>query len=139
MLDKIPEVKANPKVNPKEDQPIFPGGPLASQVASWKRQFGITDAKGELVQEGEVYVSNIGESYYVWRPLTRYEYKEIVNMPNTDPLQREEIICETCVLWPEGYNYETMARDKAGVPALLAEQIMQASGFIENYELPVAL
>lgn len=60
-------------------------------------------------------------------------------MPNTDPLQREEIICETCVLLPENYNYEAMARDKAGAPALLAEQIMQASGFIENYEPPLML
>ncbi len=140
MEEKTPELspKVEHKIQP-QDGPIFPEGPLASQVSSWKRQFGVTDAQGNLIKEGEVYATAIGNVYYVWRPLTRYEYKEIVNMPNTDPLQREEIICETCVLWPENYNYEAMARDKAGAPALLAEQIMQASGFIENYEPPLML
>ena len=124
---------------PPNDGPIFPGGPLVSQVTSWKKQFAITDASGNIVREGEIYVTKVGNQYYVWRPLTRYEYKQIVNMPNPDPLQREELICETCVLWPENYNYEAMAKDKAGVPALLAQQIMEASGFVENYEPPVML
>jgi len=124
---------------PPEDSPIFPGGPLVSQITSWKKQFGVTDMEGNLFKEGEVYVSQFGNQQFVWRPLTRYEYKQIVNLPNTDPLQREEIICETCVLWPEGYNYEMMAKDKAGIPALLAQQIMEASGFVESYEPPVLL
>jgi len=123
----------------RNDGPIFPGGPLKSQIDSWKKQFAITDEEGNIIKEGEIYVSKIGNDYYVWRTLNRYEYKQIVNLPNTDPLQREEIICETCVLWPMGYNYEKMAKDKAGVPALLAQQIMEASGFVENYEPPIML
>jgi len=127
------------KDKPSQDAPIFPGGPLASQISSWKKQFATTTLDGEIIKEGEIYVSRIGNDHYIWRPLTRYEYKQIVALPNTDPLQREEIICETCVLWPENYNYESMARDKAGVPALLAIQIMEASGFVDNYEPPVVL
>lgn len=124
---------------PPEDSPVFPNGPLASQITSWKKQFAVTDSEGNIIKEGEIYVSRVKGQHYVWRPLTRYEYKQIVNMPNTDPLQREEIICETCVLWPENYNYEAMAKDGAGIPALLAQQIMEASGFVENYEPPVLL
>lgn len=124
---------------PKQDRPLFEGGPLISQVQSWKKQFGVTDQEGNVIQEGEIYLTQIGEDRFVWRPLNRYEYKEILALPNTDPLQREEIICQTCVLWPEGYNYETMARGKAGIPALLAEQIMEASGFTNQLTPPTRL
>jgi hypothetical protein len=124
---------------PKQDRPLFEGGPLISQVQSWKKQFGTTDQEGNVIQEGEIYLTQIGEDRFVWRPLNRYEYKEILALPNTDPLQREEIICQTCVLWPEGYNYEAMARGKAGIPALLAEQIMEASGFTNQLTPPTRL
>lgn len=122
-----------------EDAPIFPGGPLASQIASWKKQFAVTDAEGNIIKEGEIYVSKIGNDHFVWRPMTRYEYKQMISLPNTDPLQREEIVCETCVLWPENFNYEAMAKEKAGVPSLLAHQIMEASGFVDEYEPPTML
>lgn len=124
---------------PKQDRPLFEGGPLMSQVQSWKKQFGAVDSEGNVIQEGEIYLTQIGEDRFVWRPLNRYEYKEILALPNTDPLQREEIICQTCVLWPEGYNYEMMARGKAGIPALLAEQIMEASGFVNQLTPPTRL
>jgi hypothetical protein len=50
-------------------------------------------------------------------------------LPNTDPLQREEIICEICTLFPYEYNFASMAVRKAGTPAVLADQVMHESGF----------
>lgn len=102
---------------PPRDRPICPGGPLESQVASWKRQFK------------EVYATGFGDEVYVWRPLTRYEYKMLLAQPNQDPLMREEAIAQTCVLWPTNFNYEAQAPGKAGTVSVLAEQIMEASNF----------
>jgi len=102
------------------DGAIFPGGPLRSQIDSWKKQ------------HNEVYMTEIGEEVYIWRPLNRFEYKTIVALKNTDPLQREELICEQCVLYPLEYDISAMANGKAGVPALLAESIMEASGFTRS-------
>lgn len=108
-----------PQISP-DDQPIFPGGPLESQVLSWKKQFQT------------IYLMNIQDEYYIFRPLNRYEYKQLMAIPNLDPLQREEIMCETCVLWPVDYTYDVMSASKAGVPAILAEEIMEKSGFTRN-------
>jgi hypothetical protein len=104
----------------KEDA-IFTGGPSRSEVASWKRQFE-TDGHS-------VHLSEVGDEVFIWRTLNRTEYREIMALPNTDPLQREEIICEICTLFPYEYNFTSMASRKAGTPAVLADQMMHESGF----------
>jgi hypothetical protein len=103
------------------DQPAFPGGPMRSEIASWKKTFEQDDHTVNLSEPG-------GEPF-IWRTLSRTEYREIMALQNTDPLQREEIICEICTLFPYDYNFSNMASRKAGIPAVLAEQIMQESGF----------
>lgn len=104
-----------------KDDAIFEGGPSRTEVASWKKQFE---------QDGHyINLTEHADEVFIWRTLNRVEYREIMALPNTDPLQREEIICEICVLFPYEYNFTSMASRKAGVPAVLAEQIMQESGF----------
>lgn len=105
-----------------KDEPLFPGGPMRSEINAWKKQF---ETEGHSIHMSEPDEDNI----FIWRTLSRTEYREIMALPNTDPLQREEIICEVCVLYPIGYNFATMANRKAGVPAVIAEQIMHESGF----------
>ncbi|WP_422661746.1 hypothetical protein ACK8P5_25670 (plasmid) [Paenibacillus sp. EC2-1] len=104
-----------------EDRPIFPGGPLESEKNSWKKQF---EGDGH-----EVFSSPAGGDMFVWRTMSRVEYRSLMALPNTDPLQREEIICEICVLFPYDYNFSTMSARKAGVPSVLAEAIMKESAF----------
>lgn len=103
------------------EEAIFEGGPSQSEVSSWKKQFEVDNHTVNLSEHaGEV---------FIWRTLNRVEYREIMALPNTDPLQREEIICEICVLFPYEYNFTNMAANKAGIPAVLAQQIMKESGF----------
>lgn len=109
------------------DEPLFFGGPLQSEIASWKKQF-----KGQ-----SVFITQAGGEYFIIRTLNRYEYKQIVSIPNTDPLMREEIFCHTCVLWPRPYDWKSMASGKAGIPSTLATIIMEQSGFVKNYDLEV--
>lgn len=103
------------------DEEIFPGGPTRTEVASWKKQFE---------QDGHaVNLTDVGGDIFIWRTMSRTEYREIMTLQNIDPLQREEIICEITMLFPYEYNFSSMANRKAGVPAILAEQIMHESGF----------
>lgn len=103
------------------DEAIFPGGPSRSELASWKKQFEI---------EGHgVYMTDHLDEVFIWRSLNREEYREIMALPNVDPLQREEIICEICMLFPYEYNFSSMASKLAGTPAVVAQQIMEKSGF----------
>jgi len=111
----------------EEDEPVFFGGPLKSEIDSWKKQF-----KGQTV-----FITQVANEYFIVRTLNRYEYKQIIAIPNTDPLMREEIFCHTCVLWPRPYDWKIMASGKSGVPSTLATIIMEQSGFVKNYELEV--
>lgn len=102
-----------------EDERLWPGGPLKSEVESWKKQF--TD-----VYLADDIDPNI---VFVYRPINRYEYKTIVAALNTDPLMREEMICEQCVLFPYEYSYGMMSNGNAGNVSTLSEQILIMSGF----------
>lgn len=104
-----------------EDTPIFPGGPMWSQVLVWKK---MAEENGHFIG-----ITEFGGQRFIWRTINRVEYKEIVATPNTDPLMREEMICEMAVLWPRPFTTEQMAKGRAGLPTLLAQQIMLASGF----------
>ena len=109
------------------DEPLFLGGPLKSEIDSWKKQF----------KDQAVFITEVAGQYFIVRTLNRYEYKQIIAIPNTDPLMREEIFCHTCVLWPRPYDWKSMATGKSGIPSTLATIIMEQSGFVKNYELEV--
>ena len=106
-----------------EDEEIAPGLFL-SDITSWKKQFN-----------EQVYEITVKDEPYIVRPLERYEYKDIVGTPNTDPLIREEMICEYCVLYPQGFDFATMANKKAGLPAILSEFIMELSDFTKQVSI----
>lgn len=105
-----------------EEEEVLPGL-YQSDIDSWKKQFG------------DVWVVEIDGQHFVYRALERFEYKEILSVPNTDPLMREEMICEYCVLYPQGYNFAVMANQKAGYPAILSELIMEHSGFTRKIDV----
>lgn len=105
-------------LGPNGEELLFPGGPSLNKVEEWKSQFG-----------GEVYLTEFEEEVFLWRPIKRKEYKEIAKIQNADSFYKEERIAERCVLYPENYNFMSMTAGKAGIPTLLAELIMEKSGF----------
>lgn len=120
------DMEANPEIL-SFDEPLFIGGPTKSQLDSWKKQW-----------EGyDIYVTEIQEQYFIFRTLNRFEYKQIVALPNVDALQREEIICETVTLFPYSYKWDVMAKDKAGLPSTFSQIIMEKSGFTNEYSIEV--
>lgn len=134
-IEELPSIKNNIPTDYEEerpqlypyDEPLFPDGPTKIQVDSWKKQWTGYD----------IYVVEIMEEYFVFRTLNRFEYKQLIAIENIDPLQREEIICETVTLWPHSYKWNTMATEKAGIPSTLAEIIMEKSGFTKEYSIQV--
>lgn len=107
---------------PEETDEVFPGGPTWADVAEWKSQYG------------EIYSLSISGQTYIFRLLTRMEYKNIMRARQNDPYFREEKVCETCVLWPKDFRGAVLASAPAGVPTILADQIMEKSGFVPDTE-----
>lgn len=103
-------------------EPIFEGGPTYAEIELLKQQYR------------DVYQSEFEDDFFIWRPLSRQEFKSISKIQGADNHFKEERICEMCVLWPIGYDKPTMQMGKAGIPTLLAEQILDKSGFLPNGE-----
>ena len=101
------------------ERELFEGGPKISQINKWKEEYG------------EVFATSIDLEMFIWRPLTRKDYKELIT--NGGSLyDREERYCSKCVLWPENYDFKD-EHIKAGLPTSLAEQILLKSGFQPDY------
>jgi hypothetical protein len=119
-----------PDENPKKDgdkkrvDPIMESwgtrkkGPSDEQINMWKDQFG------------EVYLMSFDlNDNFVWRPVTRLEYKNIVQTAKDDA-HYQEMLVQRCVLWPQ-IGPEHLTGGKAGTIPTLHSVIMEGSNFLE--------
>jgi len=96
----------------------IPNGPSQEKVDEWKAKFG------------DVYVATFGEEKYIYRPLKRFEYKQILQVGQT-PENRtfvEEKISQMCIVWPT-IDVAKLSTFKAGTISTLVDLIMAASNF----------
>lgn len=97
---------------------LFPGGPTLDQVEEWRSRYK------------DIYLTEFDEGdVIIWRTLVRKEYKEIMKINGADSYYKEERICEKVVLYPKDFGFMSMAQGKAGIPTLVAELVMEKSGF----------
>jgi len=110
---------------PEVEEILFENGPTVNQIERWKSEYN-----------GNVFMTEVDDNnVFIWRTINRLEYKGVIKNQNADALFREERICELCVLWPENYDFTKMNKGLAGAPSLIAEQVMDKSGFIPNREV----
>jgi len=113
-------------VKEENTTPIFEGGPTQEQIEQWKSKYG-----------NKIYSINIDQELFIWKALSRKDFKELNAMQDA-PLVKEERLCQICILWPENYDEEAIQNGLAGAPSILAEHIMETSGF-GSISAPVAL
>lgn len=118
-------------VEPKPEDELWEGGPTFATINGWKQQFG----------DGNIYVTSVNPTkHIVWRTISRFEYKGIVKqleesvsnglMTQAEAnMNNEELITQTCILYPKVSNDELM-KDLAGVASILSQEILEASAFI---------
>lgn len=128
--DQVDEDLAPQSVEDLDDaEEIWDNGPTAGMIKAWK------------ALHGDVYVTSLTfEKHVVWRTLARSEYKQLVKKMEQlvqagqlstaeANLWNEEAITEICLLFPD-YTKVSMAEDMAGIPSLLSQEILEASGFV---------
>lgn len=107
--------------------PLWDGGPTAAQAVAWKEKYG------------DVYVTSITNDMHVaWRTISRAEFKLVVKqieklvaegMSQAEAeMINEELICQICALYPR-LGEKDFAGTMAGLPSILSQQILSASGF----------
>ena len=110
-------------------QEIWEGGPTAGEIKRWKEVYG------------DIYVTSLSfDKHIVWRVLSRLEYKNLVKkmeqlvqagqLSSAEAnMWNEEAIAEMCMLYPE-YDKNNTAGVMAGVPSLISQEVLEASGFV---------
>lgn len=77
-------------------------------------------------QYDEIYVTTLGEEDYIYKALSRKEYRKIQRLAK-DQEDAFERVCNTAILYPKR-DYSSF-NVKAYVPSQLAPQILELSGF----------
>lgn len=72
----------------------------------------------------DVYIVEIEDERFMYRPLGRREWCNICDTPDLSALDREEVICDICTLYPENYDFSDCV---AGIPSHLSNEIMKRS------------
>lgn len=110
------------------DEPLWVNGPLASQAVAWKEKYG------------DVYVTSVTSDYHVaWRTINRSEFKSVVKQIEQlvsggtvsqaeAEMVNEELVSQICSLFPV-FTQKDFAGNLAGLPSILSQQILSASGF----------
>lgn len=75
---------------------------------------------------GNVFLMEVGGKEFVFRPLTRKEYRQLTERRYENTYESEEAICATATLHPE--NYDFAESGMAGIVGPLCERIIQVSG-----------
>jgi hypothetical protein len=112
-----------------DDQELWEDGPTVKDFKAWKEAYS------------EVYITVISlpNNNVVWRPLEREEYRDHVKRISLTTEEFElddidsnflsdELVAEKCIIFPE-YKRSEQKKGLAGVPTLIAQQVMEASGF----------
>ncbi len=75
-----------------------------------------------------IYIVEINEEHYIFRELTRAEFKR-ANAYYEDEYDRAEYVCRLCVLDPTDIDYTD---NVAGIAETLTKLILEYSGFIDG-------
>lgn len=74
---------------------------------------------------GSVYFTEFETQTFIWRTLTRAEFKNALALYEDDS-DKEEYVCSLCVLWPENFDY---AGNNGGYATFLCKEIIYGSSF----------
>lgn len=92
-------------------------------------QVDLTELYLKLVDEDperHIFIEDFGESgVFIFKTLGRRDYRQIVNTKGITNCDKEEIICSTCTLYPENYDFENC--EEAGLPTALSKSILEKS------------
>lgn len=75
-------------------------------------------------QYRNVYMYQVGDLVFFYRPINRAEYKTLFEENKLTDLDKEDLIVETCLLFPKDFDMNTC---EAGLVSQLAEQIIKNS------------
>ena len=71
-----------------------------------------------------IFFHQIGQEVFIFKTLGRKDYHDLMRNEEIDNMLKEDVICKSCVLWPENYDFDSCS---AGVPTELCKVILKNS------------
>ena len=71
-----------------------------------------------------VFFSEIDDELFIYRPLGRKEYKDIVTNQNLDDYEKQDAICKTVLVYPVDFDFDNCL---AGIPDKLCQEVIEKS------------
>lgn len=92
----------------------------AAKLTEWKKQYG------------HIYRTVVGDTTVIWHKLNRKQYVETMTTqdsvsPETKIFDRQDMICRTCVLFPE--DIDALIEENGGLSGAIADEVLLKSGF----------
>ncbi|MGL4877976.1 hypothetical protein [Paraclostridium dentum] len=80
--------------------------------------------KDMFAEHGNIFFAEYNNEVYIYKPLNRKLYKELVSNPNLIQIEKEDEVCKACILWPQNFNPDDC---EAGLPTDLFSKILENS------------
>lgn len=86
--------------------------------------------KDLIARYGVIFLASIDGLNFIYKPLSRKDYKAIVENTNLSIIEKEDEVCAATILWPEDIDWDEI---EAGIPTKLYEEILTNS-FLDSPE-----
>lgn len=80
--------------------------------------------KNLIDEYGNIFFEEINNDIYIYKPLGRKAFKDISLNDNLSELEKEDLVCNECILYPEDFDSDEV---DAGIPSMLYSQILTNS------------
>lgn len=72
----------------------------------------------------DIFVTSIQGEIFIYTPVGRRDWCDLCKRDDLDTLQKEELLCSLCTVYPENYDFHQCL---AGIPTILSDRIKEDS------------
>ena len=108
-----------------------------SKTKDSAQEINIEELVAKYVDQYEnIVASKIDNEFFLYRVLGRAEYKAIYEDDQFTQLEKENLVIQTCLVYPENYDLDECP---AGIPTQLCKEILEASLIVDIETLTTIL
>lgn len=98
----------------------------------------LNEIYGQFAEEyDQVFMQKVCDEVFIFKPLGRKDFKQLLDIEAIDDCDKEEVVCETCTLYPKNYDFENC--EMAGLPTELCKVILDKSLLKDSKQLQEAI
>lgn len=90
-------------------------------------------------QYGAIYQIEIADQRFIFKPLSRKEYKEVMSLKTDEDddsilMKRENLVAKYSIVYPSTKETEVLLERYAGIAEVICDECMKVSGFLNDQE-----